>query len=220
MQRGGRGKGRGGRGGGRRGGRGGVGVGGRGGSVVAGIEGGMEGGEGSHGALLGERTVWSAAGGGVNPSRDSNRNNSLEKVRVEGARRVWGTMRVTTSSSLRYAVSKVFNATSLQIKRKTVSDHAGQVKRWWFIIHAPENVLLNLDAAWEQLKLQTGWKLEPCFKPSSQHISQTTSSANTTPQSQVRTSEEPTISHESQAPDSDKQSTTHTSPGKSPFLGN
>ena len=44
-------------------------------------------------------------------------------------------------------------------------DVAGNVRRWWFIIHASENVLLDLEGRWEQLQLETGWKLEPCFKP-------------------------------------------------------
>ena len=44
-------------------------------------------------------------------------------------------------------------------------DVAGNVKRWWFIIHASENVLLDLEGSWNQLQLQTRWKLEPCFKP-------------------------------------------------------
>ena len=39
------------------------------------------------------------------------------------------------------------------------------MKRWWFVIHAPENVLLNLESEWEQIQLQTGWKLESCFRP-------------------------------------------------------
>ena len=46
-----------------------------------------------------------------------------------------------------------------------MSDDVGHVKRWWFIIHAPENVLLNLENLWEHLHLQTGWKLKPCFRP-------------------------------------------------------
>ena len=53
---------------------------------------------------------------------------------------------------------------SLQIKRKTVLDVAGNVRRWWFVIHASEKVLLDLEGRWDQLQFQTGWKLEQCFK--------------------------------------------------------
>ena len=45
-------------------------------------------------------------------------------------------------------------------------DVVGNVRRWWFVIHASENVLLDLEGSWDQLQLQTGWKFEPCFKPS------------------------------------------------------
>ena len=34
------------------------------------------------------------------------------------------------------------------------------MKRWWFVIHVSENVLLNLESAWEQiynLKLAGSW---------------------------------------------------------------
>ena len=31
--------------------------------------------------------------------------------------------------------------------------------------HAPESVLKCLDSEWEAIKMHTGWKLEPCFKP-------------------------------------------------------
>jgi len=35
--------------------------------------------------------------------------------------------------------------------------------KWWYVIHADEQFLSDLDAKWEQVK-QTPWKLEPCFK--------------------------------------------------------
>ena len=108
-----------------------------------------------------------SGGAGVeDTSSDSQKKRPAEKVRVQGARRVWGTLKLTTPSSLKSAIFKFCPANSIQIKRKTVCDKGGQVKRWWFVVHAPEEVLVTLDAAWEQLKLQTGWKLEPCFKPS------------------------------------------------------
>ena len=110
----------------------------------------------------------------------------------------WGS--VTTSSSVRNAVSRFCNTKDLQIKRKTVCNSDGHVKRWWFIIHAPENVLLNLDAAWGQLQLQTGWKLELCFKPITQHAPSAIPSPhasqphNGTP---IASSEQSSVSHAS-----------------------
>ena len=74
-------------------------------------------------------------------------------------------MKVTTTSFMKSTILKFCPLNTLQIKRKTVLDVAGNVKRWWFIIHAPENLLLDLEGSWDQLQLQTGWKLVPCFKP-------------------------------------------------------
>ena len=114
------------------------------------------------GKKVGRSSVVGAVGSGDEGcSRGSHK--KKENVCVEGAHRVWGTMKVTTSSSLIYAVSRFCNTTNLLIKRKTVCDYGGRVNRWWFVIHASENVLLDMEAAWEQLQLQTGWKLEPCF---------------------------------------------------------
>ena len=179
------------------------------------IEGGTVGGKNHNKGLLEEGAV--RAGG----KDDSRKGKPTERVRVEGARRVWGTMKVTTSTSLKYAVSRVCNVTSLQIRRKTVNDHAGEVKRWWFVIHAPENQLLDLDAAWEQLQLQTGWKLEPCFRPGSQQTSHGSSSSCTTPQSHAieNSTVEPTVTLEP-ITSSDNQATPHASPATSPFIGN
>ena len=53
--------------------------------------------------------------------------------------------RYLTATSLKIAISKFCPVTTLRIKRKTVSDDVGHVNRWWFIIHAVENVLLNLE---------------------------------------------------------------------------
>ena len=153
-------------------------------------------------------------------SRDSLKQKSSEKIRVQGARRVWGTMKVTTASSLKHAISKFCPASSLQVKRKTVNDHSGQVKRWWFVIHAPEDILLDLDSTWEQLQLQTGWKLEPCFRPS-----QLTVASNCImPQLQVDgqcSMVEPTPStsvSEPNACDSDDQTSYPPSSESTPFL--
>ena len=104
-------------------------------------------------------------GGGSSLTITREKQKLTNKVQVVGARRVWGTMKVTSTSSLKSTIQKFCPLNSLQIKRKTVLDVAGNVRKWWFIIHAPENVLLDLEGSWDQLQLQTGWKLEPRFKP-------------------------------------------------------
>ena len=53
---------------------------------------------------------------------------SKEKSQVEGVRRVWGTMRETTRSSLQYTVMKFSPSSTLVVKRKTIQSEAGEVK--------------------------------------------------------------------------------------------
>jgi len=52
----------------------------------------------------------------------------------------------------------------LRVKRKTKDNTITSRTKWWFVIHADEHLLSELDAKWEQVKLQTLWKLKPCFK--------------------------------------------------------
>ena len=47
----------------------------------------------------------------------------------------------------------------MNIKRKTIMNSDGGLQGGG---HAPESVL---DSEWEAIKMHTGWKLEPCFKP-------------------------------------------------------
>ena len=35
-----------------------------------------------------------------------------------------------------------------------------------YIVRAEESLLKQLDEKWEKVKLQTSWKLEPCYKQS------------------------------------------------------
>ena len=34
---------------------------------------------------------------------------------------------------------------------------------WWYIVHADEEVLCDLETKWESIQLQLKWKLEHCF---------------------------------------------------------
>ena len=46
--------------------------------------------------------------------------NRDEKIKAEGARRVWGTMRRTSSSSLKSALMKFSPSATLTVKQKTI----------------------------------------------------------------------------------------------------
>ena len=116
------------------------------------------------------------------------------------------------------------------IKRKSISDRSGQVNRWWFVVHAPEDVLTTLDAAWEPIHLQTGWKLELCFKPDPNTDSGTSSNKDPNPQLHVvapgsidattLSPSTPATSHEQSADDNDGQSQPDHSLVSNSFLDN
>lgn len=82
------------------------------------------------------------------------------KVRVSGARRVWGTHWSCTSKAVIGAIAKLCGITPKSVKRKFVKNTSGKTTRWWFVIHDSEEALINLE---DHLKLQTLWELEPCF---------------------------------------------------------
>ena len=111
-------------------------------------------------------------------SRDGERNSDLcdsqpnvmvnqetQKVCVKGVHRVWGTMSVTIITSLQCTITRFFPSVSLRVKRKTICDNAGKVKRWWFVLHSSEEALKSLEDKWNSIQMQTGWKLELCFRP-------------------------------------------------------
>ena len=52
----------------------------------------------------------------------------------------------------------------LKIRRKTCSTDSGKTS-WWFVIHADEAVLCELDTKLESVNLQTSWLLKSCSKP-------------------------------------------------------
>ena len=35
--------------------------------------------------------------------------------------------------------------------------------KWWYVVHADEDLLTELNTKLDQVKVQTSWKLEPCF---------------------------------------------------------
>ena len=62
------------------------------------------------------------SGGGDNCNSSLSRSSQLTtKVPVEGVRRVWGTMKVTTTNSLKSAISIFCPVTLLKCKKKTIN---------------------------------------------------------------------------------------------------
>ena len=89
---------------------------------------------------------------------------SEPRVRVDGAHRVLGTMSHSTSQYVGNAISHFCNISGLKIRRETRSIDSGKTS-WWFVIHADEAVLCELDTKWESVNLQTSWLLQSCSKP-------------------------------------------------------
>ena len=80
-----------------------------------------------------------------------------------GSPRVWGTFSVCTTGTIHSAITKVCAVDSVRVKKKTKEMSNGKVC-WWFVLHDDEANLQVIDAKWEQVELQTSWKLEPCFR--------------------------------------------------------
>ena len=78
-------------------------------------------------------------------------NNSGAKVQVKGARKIWGTMAESTVRSVKNVITRFCNVapSRLNVKRKNrvMSDINKSV--WWYIIHADEKVLSDLESKWD-----------------------------------------------------------------------
>lgn len=102
----------------------------------------------------------------VQPRMNESASNTRPKVRVEGKRKVWGTLRTTTASAISNTIKALTNVEGLSIRRKfsrgSRSSRIG-VSKWWYIISGEESMLDQLCNKWSVVKLQTNWSLEPVF---------------------------------------------------------
>ena len=102
-----------------------------------------------------------------------------ERVPVEGVRRVWGTMKATTTTAVASTLQKLTCVGSQLLVRKKTNF---ETNRWWFLLKGPEPTLCKLADEWDKVSLQTNWKLEPCTKPAvSQSSSDTSASISVSP---------------------------------------
>ena len=87
------------------------------------------------------------------------------KQLVEGARRVWGTMKSCSSAVILGSIDKLTSMKAkLHVRRKS-KELSNKKSVWWFIVHGQESVLRVLDSEWEKVQAQTGWTLEQCYMP-------------------------------------------------------
>ena len=54
----------------------------------------------------------------------------------------------------------------LSVHRKYKHGTHGRKARWWFVLHGSESALASIEQKWESMSLQTGWKIEPCYRSS------------------------------------------------------
>ena len=107
-------------------------------------------------------------GKGVNVSRASDSlshtvSEDRDKIRVVGARRIWGTLKNSTAASIKSVISRLCKVSEIRVRRKDKGDTVSKRSKWWYVVHGDESVLVRLESNWEQINLQTSWKLEPCF---------------------------------------------------------
>ena len=77
-------------------------------------------------------------------------------------------------------VTQVQEELTIRQKSKSLPDNKFV---WWFVLHSNEEVMYKLDAEWEKVQAQTGWKLQcyymPChIKPSQASTIQTLTQNN------------------------------------------
>ena len=91
---------------------------------------------------------------------------SKSKVKVDGARRVWGTMRACSPGAILATISRLVPVRlELRIKRKTKLLASGKTV-WWYVIHGTESDLVLLEQGWEKIQNQTSWTLQHCLMSS------------------------------------------------------
>ena len=87
------------------------------------------------------------------------------KQALSGVRRVWGTLKSTTTVAVQNALTLVSEIPANEIivkrKNKVAEINGNRVMRWWFILRASESILQILEKHWQQIQIQTAWKLEP-----------------------------------------------------------
>ena len=85
----------------------------------------------------------------ANPDPPVNR----AKERVTGSRKIWGTLKSTTTAAVSSTLAKltsVQSETQVQVKRKyKLSDK--KTVRWWFVVRGTEEVLTKIENEWERV---------------------------------------------------------------------
>ena len=101
--------------------------------------------------------------------RSSYRPAARIRTQVLGSRKIWGTLKSTSTQDVSNAISSLMQMpdTSLIVKRKfkIIRQNSGRNKltRWWFVVRGNEEILKLLEEKWNPDSMQAKWKLEPVF---------------------------------------------------------
>ena len=96
-----------------------------------------------------------------------------QRTPVSGVRRVWGTLKSTTTAAVRSTLKKLWPASDGLVMRRRVREYGASNKTrslWWFILKGDENTLKKLENEWAPIRMQTNWKLEHCTAPNNQPV--------------------------------------------------
>lgn len=134
---------------------------------------------------------------------DSNgRKRDGPRVKVDGVRKIWGTVPTCSSRAVSTTISKLVNAElQLQVRRKTRL-RTNNKTVWWFVIRGTENELMLLEQEWDKVQNQTLWTLEYCYIPSN-NTQPENSAPSQTQVSQIQNSAELTTATVPSAPAGD-----------------
>lgn len=96
------------------------------------------------------RAASSSQAGTVATTHDSS-NDQHPRVKVEGARKIWATHPHATVKTVENVIARFCNIQGLRIRRKTRRNGTSGRSIWWFVIHADETVLGELDKKWDRV---------------------------------------------------------------------
>ena len=90
-----------------------------------------------------------------------------KSVKAVGARKIWGTLKTTTSAAVKNALSSLtkVSCSDLQIKRKYKSSRRNPDTVAKVVVRDPwrREQTARVRGEWRAIAIQTAWKLEPVY---------------------------------------------------------
>ena len=88
----------------------------------------------------------------------------MNKTKVVGAQRIWGTLKSSSAKNVKSVILRVSKiGGELRIKRKDKDSPTTGRPRWWYVVHGSESTLMELEAKWDQVKVQPHGNLNHAF---------------------------------------------------------